>query len=110
MNLSKSSLTSTGKKEALRWVRLKLIGLQPNNLCARTCYLQELSSGQTKTSMATGNRLEVGALVIFRVSFRQNRSERERGFAVRGKSSLMERIAAIPKQAEAGLSVADLTR
>jgi hypothetical protein len=60
--------------------------------------------------MATGNRIEVSALVILRVSFRQNRRERGRGFAVKGKLSLLERIVAIPKQGEAGLSVADVIR
>jgi len=34
------------------WVRLKLIGLRPKRPCARTCWLQELSSGQTKTCIA----------------------------------------------------------
>jgi len=52
MNLCKSSLTSTGKKEAVPWVRLKLIGLRPKGPCARTCWLQELNSSQTKTCMA----------------------------------------------------------
>jgi hypothetical protein len=33
-------------------VRLKLIGLRPKGPCARTCWLQELNSGQTETCMA----------------------------------------------------------
>jgi hypothetical protein len=49
MNSFKESLTSIGKKEAVRWVRLKLIGLQPKRSCARASRLQELSSGQTRT-------------------------------------------------------------
>jgi hypothetical protein len=49
MNWFKESLTSIGKKEAVRWVRLKLIGLQPKRSCARASWLQELSSGQTRT-------------------------------------------------------------
>jgi hypothetical protein len=79
MNLSKSSLTNTGKKEGLRWVRLKLIGLQPKRARARTCWRQELSSGQAKTSMATGNRIEVRALVILRVSFPEKIEGKEEG-------------------------------
>ncbi len=48
MNLSKRSLTSTGKKEALRWAPLKLIGLQPKRRCVPACWLQELSWDQTE--------------------------------------------------------------
>lgn len=48
----KNSLTSTGKKEAVRSVRQKLIGLQPKRPCARTCWLQGLSSGQTTGCIA----------------------------------------------------------
>ncbi len=36
------------EKEALRWVRPKLIGLQPKRRCARAYWLQELSWGQTE--------------------------------------------------------------
>jgi hypothetical protein len=43
----KNSLTSTGTKEAVRWVRQKSIGLQPKRPSARTCWLQELNSDQT---------------------------------------------------------------
>jgi hypothetical protein len=48
MNLGKKSLTSTGKKEALRWVHPKLIGMRLKKRCVRTYRLQELSSGQTR--------------------------------------------------------------
>jgi hypothetical protein len=48
-NLCKGSLIRIGKKEAVRWVRQKLIGLQPKGTCAHTCWLQELISGQAGT-------------------------------------------------------------
>ena len=52
MNWCKNSLTSTGKKEGVGSVRQKSIGLQPKRPCARTCWLQELSSGQEKGCIA----------------------------------------------------------
>src|SRR6266566_10128848 len=48
----KNSLTSTGTKEAVRWVRQKSIGLQPKRPSARTCWLQELNSDQTTGCIA----------------------------------------------------------
>jgi hypothetical protein len=110
MNSSKSTLTSAGKKEALRSVRLKLIGLPPKRPCARACWLQEWSSGQTKTCTANGKSPRRERVVILRVTVQQNRRERGRGFAVRWKLSVVEQIVAIPEQARAGLSVAGLIR
>ena len=48
MNWCKNSRTNTGKKEGVHFGHRKLIGLQPKRPHARTCWLQELSLGQTR--------------------------------------------------------------
>ncbi len=52
MNWCKNSLTSAGKKEAGRSVRQKSTGLPLKRPCARTCWIQELRSDQTKGCIA----------------------------------------------------------
>jgi hypothetical protein len=73
MNWFKESRTSIGKKEAVRWVRLKLIGLQPKRSCARASWLQELSSGQTRTCTPDWQLFRDGCRIASQIRERADR-------------------------------------